>query len=112
MNSILPDEVDVKSVQALLDRGDEFLLLDCREQEEYELVRLPAACHIPIGEIAGRLSELSDHREDRIVVYCHHGGRSQMVTQFLREQGFAQAQNMRGGIDAWATDVDTSLRRY
>jgi len=108
----LPIETDVKSVKSALDDGDEFVLLDCREPEEFEFVRLEGARHIPMGEISGRLDELKAHRDERIVVYCHHGGRSLMVTQFLRQQGFNKAQNMSGGIDSWAVEIDSSLPRY
>ena len=62
-------------------------------------------------EIPARIAELGA-KEDRIVVHCHHGGRSQRVTQFLRQQGYDQAQNMAGGIDAWSLDVDPSVPRY
>jgi rhodanese-related sulfurtransferase len=108
----LPVEIDVKSVKAMLDGDDEFVLLDCREPDEYEFVKLNGAQHIPIGEISTRLVELNGGQDDRIVVYCHHGSRSLMVTQFLRQQGFDGAQNMSGGIDAWAVEIDPSLPRY
>jgi rhodanese-related sulfurtransferase len=45
-------------------------------------------------------------------VHCHHGGRSLRVTQFLRQRGFAQAQNMAGGIDAWSLRIDPTVPRY
>lgn len=113
MNNVeKPIEIDVKSVKAVLDSGDDLVLLDCREPEEFELVRLRGARHIPMGEIPTRLDELNSIRDRRIVVYCHHGGRSLMVTEFLRRQGFNGAQNMSGGIDAWAVAIDTSLPRY
>lgn len=108
----LPFEIDVKSVNTLLDDGEQFVLIDCREQDEYEFVRLDGAKHIPMGEISGRLDELKAHRDERIVVYCHLGGRSSMVTQFLRQQGFSKAQNMSGGIDSWAVEIDSRLPRY
>jgi rhodanese-related sulfurtransferase len=67
--------------------------------------------HIPMREIPSRLSELGA-KEGHIVVHCHHGGRSLRVTQFLRQQGFEQAQNMAGGIDAWSVEVDAAVPRY
>jgi rhodanese-related sulfurtransferase len=47
-----------------------------------------------------------------LVVICHHGARSQMVVDFLRNAGFDNAVNLDGGIDAWACDVDQSMPRY
>jgi adenylyltransferase/sulfurtransferase len=43
---------------------------------------------------------------------CHHGGRSERVTQFLRSKGYDQATNIAGGIDAWAQQIDPTLTRY
>lgn len=112
-NTNLPVECDVRSVKAMLDEGaNEVLLLDCREPEEYEFARLSGARHIPMGEISGRLTELSGCENKPIIVYCHHGGRSLMVTQFLRQQGFNGAQSMSGGIDAWAVEIEPGLPRY
>ena len=62
-------------------------------------------------EIPARISELGP-KDTPIVVHCHHGGRSQRVMQFLRQQGFDQAQNMAGGIDAWSLEIDSSIPRY
>ena len=108
----LPSEVDVHAVKSLLDQGAEFLLLDCRENDEYALVRIEGSRLIPMSELMTRVEELGDHVDQRIVVFCHHGGRSHQVTHWLRQQGFRGAQNMEGGIDAWAVKVDRQLPRY
>ena len=108
----LPLEIDVRSVKDLRDAGDEFLLLDCREHDEYALVRIEGSHHLPMGETPARLAELEAHREGRIVVHCHHGGRSLQVTHWLRAQGFARVQNMSGGIDAWVVQIEPNLPRY
>ena len=50
--------------------------------------------------------------DERIVVICHHGVRSLNVANWLRNQGFEQAQSLRGGIDAWSRDVDPAMARY
>ena len=107
-----PLEIDVHAVHSLLEERQDFLLLDCREPTEHSLVNIQAATLIPMGELQQRVAELSEFRDKRIVVHCHHGGRSLMVTQWLREQGFARAQNMSGGIDAWSLEIDRSLPRY
>jgi rhodanese-related sulfurtransferase len=86
------------------------LLLDVREHEERETARIEPSIHIPMGEIEARKSELPADRT--IVVYCHHGGRSQMVAAYLEQEGFRSVINLRGGIDAWAVEVDPSVPRY
>jgi rhodanese-related sulfurtransferase len=106
-----PLEIDVRTVKQMLDRSEKFVLLDCRENSEVAAARIAGALHIPMRDIPARISELGS-KEDRIVVHCHHGGRSQRVTQFLRQQGFHHAQNMSGGIDAWSQEVDPSVPRY
>jgi rhodanese-related sulfurtransferase len=105
-------EIDVQGVQALRDANEDFLLLDCREPAEYATAKIEGSVLIPMREIPQRLAELEEHRQGRIVVHCHHGGRSARVTEFLRSHGFAGAQNMSGGIDAWSQLVDAKVPRY
>lgn len=108
----VPLEVSVQDVRSRLAAGDDFLLLDCRRPEEHSLVHLDEAVLIPMDELPDRLGELGGQDERPVVVYCHHGGRSMMVTRWLRQQGWNRAQSMRGGIDAWADEIDNSLPRY
>ena len=106
-----PPEIDVRSVQQMLDAGERFVLLDCREPPEVATARIAGSIPIPMRDIPARIAELGD-QAGRIVVHCHHGGRSMRVTQFLRQQGFEQTQNMAGGIDAWSLEVDPAVPRY
>ena len=109
---MLPLEIDVVSVKQMLDAGEKFVLLDCREADEVATAKIPGSLHIPMREIPARLAELEAHRQGRVVVHCHHGGRSQRVTHYLRQQGFPQVQNMSGGIDDWSLKVDPAVPRY
>jgi rhodanese-related sulfurtransferase len=108
----LPLEIDVQSVKSMLDKADDFLLVDCREQDEFNHVRIAGSTFIPMGQIPARIGELEAHRGRRIVVHCHHGGRSLQVTHWLRGQGFDDVQSMAGGIDDWSLEIDPSLPRY
>lgn len=108
----LPLEIDVAAVKQLRDAGQDFLLLDVRNPDEYATANIAGATLIPMGELQSRLAELEPHKRAHIVVHCHHGGRSLRVTHFLRQQGFSQAQNMAGGIDAWSLQADPSVPRY
>ncbi len=107
-----PLEIDVQSVHAMLSRGDDFLLLDCRESSEYAHVKIDQATLIPMSELADRAGELEQHRQKEVVVHCHHGGRSLRVVQWLVAQGYSNARSMAGGIDRWAIEIDPSLPRY
>ena len=105
-------EIDVQSVKQLLDDDSEFLLLDCREQDEWDFVHIDGALLIPMSEIQQRIAELETHKDKHIVVQCHHGGRSLQVANWLRHQGFNESQSMAGGIDVWSQEIDNSLPRY
>ena len=107
-----PLEITVQDVQKLLTSEEKFLLLDCRETDEFEAARIEGATLIPMGQITSRVDELNDHIEGKIVVMCHLGGRSLRVTHWLRQNGFPQAQNMTGGIDAWSAEIDAEVPRY
>jgi rhodanese-related sulfurtransferase len=107
-----PLEIDCQAVKTRLDEGAEFLLLDCRERDEYDAVHISQATLLPMSEIQERVEELSPHKTGEIVVYCHHGMRSLNVTIWLRQQGYANVKSMSGGIDEWAVTVDRSLPRY
>jgi adenylyltransferase/sulfurtransferase len=108
----LPLEITPVRVKEMLDGGEEFLLLDCREPDEHAKANIKQARLLPMSELANRVDELGPHRGGHIVVHCHHGGRSMRVTKWLREQGFANAQSMAGGIDQWAVEIDPTVPRY
>ena len=84
--------------------------LDVREPWEHRVAALPEARLVPLGTLAEAAASLDPAAE--YVVYCHHGGRSAMAVQWLREQGFARTTNLTGGIDAWSLTVDPSVPRY
>ena len=107
-----PLEIDVEALHHKIAASDDFLLLDCREADEFEFVRLEQATLLPLSELAARVGELEPHRDREIVVQCHHGGRSLRVAMWLRQQGFGRACSLAGGIDAWATRIDPTLPRY
>lgn len=108
----VPLETDCATVARKLQTGETFLLLDCRERDEYARVHIAGGHLLPMSELADRVGELGDHKTSEIVVYCHHGGRSLRVTRWLREQGFTQVQSLAGGIDRWAIEIEPGMARY
>ncbi|HJV92384.1 MAG TPA: rhodanese-like domain-containing protein, partial [Azonexus sp.] len=66
--------------------------------------------HMPMHLVPVRFGELSPDQD--IVVICHHGARSMQVGMFLESRGFAAINNLTGGVEAWATEVDPTMRRY
>jgi rhodanese-related sulfurtransferase len=91
-------------------RGEEVVLLDVRELDELAVASVAAARHIPMREVPARIEDLS--RDKPVVVMCHSGGRSRRVAEYLRNTGFTQVFNLRGGIDAWSTEIDSHVPRY
>jgi sulfur-carrier protein adenylyltransferase/sulfurtransferase len=85
-------------------------LIDVREPHELEISRLPNATNIPLGQLAARLSEL-DSAED-MVLFCKSGARSARALELLTSAGFKKVKNLKGGINAWAREVDKSLPIY
>ncbi|HJO23228.1 MAG: molybdopterin-synthase adenylyltransferase MoeB [Myxococcota bacterium] len=105
-------EVSAADVQAARERGDEFLLLDVREPSEWETARIEGAQLLPLGQLEARISELDDWRARRVVVHCHHGGRSANACGVLEAAGFRDVANLAGGIEAWSLTVDPAVPRY
>jgi rhodanese-related sulfurtransferase len=104
------DAISVHDLKNRHDAGEDFVLLDVREADEIATAAIPWARRIPMMEIPDRMSELP--RGKPIVVMCHHGGRSDRVVRFLGANGYDNAVNLDGGIDAWATSVDPTVPRY
>ncbi|MDO9302693.1 MAG: rhodanese-like domain-containing protein, partial [Anaerolineales bacterium] len=86
------------------------VLLDVREPHELEISALPNAVNIPLGQLAGRLTELDSAEE--MVIFCKGGTRSARALELLVSAGFKKVKNLKGGINAWAKDVDESLPIY
>jgi rhodanese-related sulfurtransferase len=102
----------VTELKQRLDAGTAPVLLDVRQPEEVAIAAIPGAIHIPMGDIPSRLTELEEHVDSEVVVYCHHGMRSANVQAFLRRNGFTNVRNLLGGIDAWSLQADPSTPRY
>jgi rhodanese-related sulfurtransferase len=86
------------------------LLLDVRESWEYALAHIDGSTHMPMNLIPLRLSELPD--DQPIVTICHHGVRSYQVGLYLQNAGFEQVLSLKGGVDAWANEVDPTMAHY
>lgn len=105
-------EVDITPTELsqLLTNGNHPVLVDVREPHEWDIVRLPDAKLIPLGEIESRMNELNT--ADDIVLYCKMGGRSMKALKKLEAAGFQKLRNLKGGITAYAREVDPSLPTY
>jgi len=102
--------ITVQELKAKLDRGEKIVLIDVREPWEYNICKIPGAQLIPLGTLAIEYKKLDPNAE--IVLHCHMGMRSMDATQFLLQQGFKNAKNLAGGINAWSLQIDPSVPRY
>jgi adenylyltransferase/sulfurtransferase len=103
-------EITAEELKRRIDQGEDLFILDVRNPEEYQICRIPGSTLIPLPALPQRYSELDSGRE--MVVHCKSGVRSQKAIQFLREKGFRNLKNLKGGILAWADRVDPGMPKY
>ncbi len=110
MNSNKIKEIDVNELKKWRDSGEDFELVDVREQNEYEIVQIGGKL-IPLGEVTSRQSEIP--KDKKVVIMCRSGKRSATAIKELQTNfGYSNLINLSGGILAWAEKIDTSLPRY
>jgi rhodanese-related sulfurtransferase len=104
-------QLTVLELKARLDQGNkDFTLLDVREPWELNICSMPGAISVPMRAVPARYLELPKDKE--IVVVCHHGVRSQQVANYLERMGFDKLNNLVGGINAWAREIDPKIPTY
>ena len=103
-------DISVTELATRLKNGEKIRLIDVREPHEAAISSLPGEELIPLGELAARLPKLDSSQE--IVLFCRSGSRSSRALELLVSAGFRKARNLRGGINAWAREVDPSLPVY
>jgi sulfur-carrier protein adenylyltransferase/sulfurtransferase len=102
-------EITVGELKEKLDNGQDVSVLDVREPHEYEVANIGARL-IPLGELPERLIELD--KDETLAVHCKTDGRSARAVQLLREAGFQNVYNVKGGITAWSEEIDPSVPKY
>ena len=86
------------------------LIVDVREPWEFAYCRIDGSRSVPLQTLPAALDELPRDRE--LVVVCHHGARSLHAAAWLARAGFDRVRNLRGGLSAWADQVDPGMKRY
>ena len=105
-------EITATELHARLEKEHPLILVDVREPHEIQIADLPEVGQhrIPVGEFPERMGELDP--ESAVVVYCRSGARSAWAVRLLRQQGFQEVWNLKGGVLAWREEVDPSLEAY
>jgi len=106
----VPVDIEPKELLEAQRAGRPVVLVDCREPWEWDIVHLPGAVLIPLGQLSSRADEVP--RTGDVIVYCHHGVRSRRGAAILRHAGVEAARSLAGGIDEWALTIDPSYPRY
>jgi molybdopterin/thiamine biosynthesis adenylyltransferase/rhodanese-related sulfurtransferase len=110
-SSANPDEVTVQEMKkALEDPKLGIKVIDVREPDEYDIAKITGVPLIPLGSLPQRFTELDPNQT--IYVHCKSGVRSLKAVKFLKEQGFKYAKSVKGGISAWADEIDHSVPKY
>jgi len=104
------DALTSRELKSELDRGDEVVIVDVREPQEFQINRLPGSILIPLGDLPKRYVELDPNAN--IVTQCKSGMRSAKAQDFLRSKGFTRVRNLTGGVLGWIDQVDPSQPKY
>jgi len=105
------DEVSVRQMkQALDDPSLGIQVVDVREPEEALMARVAGVPLVPLGSLPDRVAEFDVNRT--YYIHCKSGKRSLRAVEFLKERGFKDVKSVKGGIDAWAIEIDPSVPRY
>lgn len=102
-------EITVSELKHLKDNNSDFQLIDVREDHEVEICEIGGE-HIPMAEIMDNLDKISKTKQ--VVIHCRSGARSGAICQALEKQGYNNVYNLKGGILAWANEIDSSVTKY
>jgi rhodanese-related sulfurtransferase len=103
-------EISVQELKEKMDNGEDFQLIDVREDFEYEMSNLGGVL-IPLGGILIEAEQIA--KDKPVIVQCRSGKRSAAAIMQLEQQfGFTNLYNLQGGILAWAQEIDPSLDVY
>jgi len=103
-------EITAPEVKKMMDERKPFVLVDVREPHEFQICRIAGATLIPLGDVPKRMHELNS--ADEIVVHCRSGMRSAQAVELLMKAGFRKIHNLKGGVLAWADQVDPTMPKY
>lgn len=106
-----PNEVSVQDMKKALEQPALGIkVIDVREPDEHEITHVPGVPLLPLSQLQSRFTELDPNQQ--LYIHCKSGVRSLKALHFLREQGFKYVKSVRGGILAWADEIDSSIAKY
>lgn len=103
IHSFIKSTYDISALQAvqLLSHESGSIIVDVREDSEYQSGHIPDSIHIPLSVLKSRVDELNKYKDKHIILGCRSGSRSGRACSILKKQGFEKVHNLRGGVMAW-----------
>lgn len=105
-------EVTPREVKAMVDKGEKFVFIDCRNPNEFQITKIEGTELMPLPAIAQHVPKLRGKEGEKVIVHCRTGGRSMQFAQILKQQGFKDVKSMAGGILLWNKDVNPGGPQY
>jgi rhodanese-related sulfurtransferase len=102
-------DISVRELQERIKKGEAPVMIDVREEFEWNMQHLSGVKKISLGNLPEKLDEIGELKGEEVVLICRSGGRSGRATDYLRQQGFSQARNLTGGMLAWKAQVDSAF---
>ncbi len=102
-------EKTVAELKAMMDKGEDFQLIDVREPHEAEICQIGGIL-IPMNTVPDHIDEIA--KDKPVVIHCRSGARSGRIVEYLESQGYDNLYNLKGGILAWADEIDPAMAKY
>lgn len=104
-------EITVSQLKEMMDKGEDFQLIDVREPHEADIASIEGSTLIPLGEIPHKKDIIA--KDKQVIFFCRSGARSGQAVSFLSHQlGVDNLYNLKGGILAWSDQIDPSVQKY
>ena len=98
---MITTDITVDELKERLNKGETPIILDVREDWEYQETNIAGAQNIPLGTLPQKLEDLEEYKDQEVIVHCKSGTRSASAKAFLQQQGFSKVRNLLGGITAY-----------
>ncbi|MEO6303561.1 MAG: rhodanese-like domain-containing protein [Bacteroidia bacterium] len=102
-------EITVTELNNLKNNKADFQLIDVREEHEIDICEIGGE-HIPMGDVMDNLNKIS--KDKQVIIHCRSGARSASICTALENNGYNNVYNLKGGINAWISEIDNSLTKY
>ena len=102
-------DITVNELKQRIDEGTAPVMIDVRNPDEWARQHLEGVEKISLGTIPAKLPDMTDWKDQEVVMICRSGGRSGRATAFLAQQGFSNVRNLTGGMLAWKAEIDPTF---